>query len=214
MPKRNLQTYLAMAVLGFLAAGTGADEAAARYTGTGPACVAGGVDEIAIHRGKSRRSRAVGYFVAGQCGMNVEAVEGDWTYLRGSDRGRNVQGWVRNQFLRAKDGGRGARGRDADNEENNVASAKSCQLFGSIKSIDTGVRVNVRFVNRTNGMRSVMWLDYDGTPKQYKNLNPGESYVQSTFAGHPWMFTDGPGNCKEVFVPDRNSRQYEISFRP
>ena len=53
----------------------GTPPASARYTGSGPACVAG-ADEISVHRRKNRRSRVVGYLVAGQCGMNMEAVEG------------------------------------------------------------------------------------------------------------------------------------------
>jgi len=141
--------------------------------------------------------------------MNIEAVEGAWTYIRGSDSGRNVQGWVRNRFLRARNR-RGAP--DAGNEENNVASARSCRRFGRIRSRNSNQPVRVRFINRTSGQRSVMWIDYRGRPKQYKRLAPGQSYVQQTFAGHPWMFTDGPGNCKELFVPRANSSRYVISF--
>lgn len=182
--------------------------AEARYTGSGPACV-NGVGELSVHRRKSRRSRIVGYLEAGQCGMNIEAVDGGWTYIRGSDRGRNVQGWVRNRFLRAKAGRPQG---DFDNEENNVASARSCRRFGNIRSRDTRIPVRIRFINRTSGSRSVMWLDYQGRPKEYKRLAPGQSYVQQTFAGHPWMFTDGPGNCKELFVPGPNATRYVIRF--
>ncbi len=182
--------------------------AEARYTGTGLACVSG-VSELPIRQRRSRSSRIIGYLDSGQCGMNIEAVEGAWTYIRGSDGGRNVQGWVRNRFLQAKN----RRSNDDNrNQERNVSSARSCRQFGRVRSRNSGVSIQVRFVNGTRSQRTVMWLDYRGQPKQYRRLSPGESYVQQTFAGHPWMFTDGPGNCKELFVPNRNTRRYVITF--
>lgn len=99
------------------------------------------------------------------------------------------------------------------NEELNVSEARSCRKLGRIKSRNSNVPVSVRFTNRSGGYRSVMWLDYAGKPVQYRNLNPGESYTQQTFVGHPWMFTDGPGNCKEIFVPQRGSGSFDITFR-
>jgi len=196
------------AMAGIMIAAAATPQAEAKYTGSGPACVSG-IDALSIHGRKSRRSRVVGYLFERQCGMNIEAVEGRWTYIRGSYRGRNVQGWVRNRFLRAKET-RGTRA--SENEENNVASAKSCRRFGNVRSRNSQRPISVRFTNRTRGERSVMWLDYNGRPKEYKRLAPGQSYVQQTFAGHPWMFTDGPGNCKELFIPNGKSRRYVISF--
>ena len=32
------------------------------------------------------------------------------------------------------------------------------------------------------------------------NLDPGQKYTVDTFATHPWVFTDGPGNCIEMWV--------------
>jgi hypothetical protein len=29
---------------------------------------------------------------------------------------------------------------------------------------------------------------------------PGQKYTVKTFATHPWVFTDGPGNCIEMWV--------------
>ncbi|MEO0729655.1 MAG: hypothetical protein AAFY64_04650 [Pseudomonadota bacterium] len=102
---------------------------------------------------------------------------------------------------------------DRDNEENNVASATSCKLWGKIKSRDSRRPVTIRFHNRTRSERTAMWLDYQGRPKEYKRLRPGESYTQQTFIGHPWMFVDGPGNCKEIFVPERTSQaSYNVTF--
>ncbi|MEO1695251.1 MAG: hypothetical protein AAFR55_08445 [Pseudomonadota bacterium] len=102
---------------------------------------------------------------------------------------------------------------DRDNEENNVASARSCRLWGRIKSRDSRRPITVRFINRTRSQRTVMWLDYSGQPKEYGLIEPGQTFTQQTFVGHPWMFTDGPGNCKEIFVPERASQvSYNITF--
>ncbi|MEO0619622.1 MAG: hypothetical protein AAFZ01_10130 [Pseudomonadota bacterium] len=77
--------------------------AEARYTGSGPACVTGiGVGKkLPVRRRASRSARRVGFLDREACYMNIEAVEGRWTYIRGTDhRGNNIQGWVRNRFLR------------------------------------------------------------------------------------------------------------------
>lgn len=104
-------------------------------------------------------------------------------------------------------------GDDSDNEENNVAGAPSCNAFGNLRSINSGQAVTIRFTNNSGAHRSVMWIDYQGQPKQYKDLAPGQSYAQQTFVGHPWMFTDGPGNCKEIFIPQGDGRtRYSINF--
>ena len=104
-------------------------------------------------------------------------------------------------------------GNEQNNEENNVASDFSCQQFGSLKSYNSGQSLSIRFTNRTSGYRTLMWLDYSGQPVEYKNLNPGESYVQQTFVGHPWMATDGPGNCKEIYVPRPGARFFDLTFQ-
>lgn len=80
--------------------------AEARYRGTGPVCVSGvsSNDRLNIRVTPTSKGRIVGAFSPGQCGMNVESVNGNWTYLRGSDHGRRVEGWVFNKFLRARGG--------------------------------------------------------------------------------------------------------------
>ena len=95
--------------LGVLALGCSliSDAALARYTGSGPACVSGvgQNDRLNVRSQPFARSRILGSLGPGQCGMNIEAVKGSWTFIRGNDRGRNIQGWVNNRFLRAKNQG-------------------------------------------------------------------------------------------------------------
>jgi len=121
-------------------------------------------------------------------------------HLRGSTRAINRFRRDCGAIINASSGG-GGTFNDDDNEENNVASGASCRDFGRVRSRNANRPISIRFVNRSGSHRSVMWLDYKGQPKHYKDLANGESYFQQTYVGHPWMFTDGPGNCKEIFVP-------------
>ncbi|MEL6287551.1 MAG: hypothetical protein AAFQ42_01455 [Pseudomonadota bacterium] len=106
-------------------------------------------------------------------------------------------------------------GTDTANPENNVRADATCSMFGTVKAVDSRKPLSVRFRNETNATRTVMWIDYDGRPKAYRDLAPGESYVQQTYAGHPWMFADGPGNCKELYIPGAGlaGSTYSIRFQ-
>ncbi len=92
----------------------------------------------------------------------------------------------------------------------NLATAASCKLFGNLKSRNSGVAVTIRFKNKSRGYRVIEWLNYKGQPVTYKHLQAGQSYTQQTYAGHPWMITDGPGNCRQIFVPGKRSRIFNI----
>ena len=91
------------------------------------------------------------------------------------------------------------------------AAAESCELFGKIKSKNSKQPVTVTFVNRTDALRNVAWLDFKGTPVDYAQLQPGEKFTINTFVTHPWMFTDGPGNCHEIFMPKKGIKNFRIT---
>ena len=84
------------------------------------------------------------------------------------------------------------------------SQARNCELFGNLKSVDTRQPITITFVNTSGMFRHIDWIDYNGNPVAYQALNPGQSYVQQTFVGHPWMTTDGPGNCIDIFIPKRS----------
>ncbi|SDB25729.1 VHL beta domain-containing protein [Bauldia litoralis] len=86
-----------------------------------------------------------------------------------------------------------------------------CSQLGTMRTTDTGGEASITFVNRTDGFRGVLWIDGNGMPQPYGNLNPGESYTQQSFAGHIWMITDGPGNCLEVYVPAAGASVFAIT---
>lgn len=91
------------------------------------------------------------------------------------------------------------------------AAAESCDLFGKLTSKNSNRPVTVTFVNRTDGLRNVTWLDFKGKPVDYAQLQPGEKLTINTFITHPWMFTDGPGSCHEIFMPKKNVKTFRIT---
>lgn len=77
----------------------------------------------------------------------------------------------------------------------------TCEAYDGVRSRNSIVPATVTFDNQTDGYRSVLWLDFDGVPQQMAALNPGESGTINTYLTHPWMVTDGPGNCLEIHMP-------------
>ena len=91
------------------------------------------------------------------------------------------------------------------------ADGDSCTRFGKIKSKNSKTPVKITFINKTDSFRAVMWLDFKGQPQQYANLDPGQKTTINTFVTHPWMFTDGPGNCQEIYLPKAGDTKFNIT---
>ena len=87
----------------------------------------------------------------------------------------------------------------------------TCSAFGNIRSVQSDTPVTVKFVNRTDSYRAVMWINFEGTPVEYATLNPGQTSTVNTYVTHPWMFTDGPGNCIEMFMPQPGIPLFQIT---
>jgi hypothetical protein len=87
----------------------------------------------------------------------------------------------------------------------------TCDTMANVVSQNSDTPVTVTFRNQSDGFRSVMWIGFDGTPKEYAALNAGEEFTINTFLTHPWMFTDGPGNCLEMFMPQLGVSVFNIT---
>lgn len=85
------------------------------------------------------------------------------------------------------------------------ATKVSCSAQGKMRSKTSNTPTKITFINESGAYRSVMWLDFDGRPKPYADLNAGERVTIETFLTHPWMATDGPGNCIEIVLPRAGS---------
>ena len=92
-----------------------------------------------------------------------------------------------------------------------AGSALTCKSVRNAKSRKSEIPVSVTFVNQTGSYRSVMWIGFDGQPVNYANLDSGQQFTINTFVSHPWMFTDGPGNCAEVFMPQPGIAVFNIT---
>ena len=91
------------------------------------------------------------------------------------------------------------------------AQAASCAKFGKVRSQSSNAPVTVTFVNKSGEYRSVMWVDFKGNLVNYANLNPGQRYQIDTYVTHPWVFTDGPGNCVGMFLPRKGVARFNIT---
>lgn len=87
----------------------------------------------------------------------------------------------------------------------------SCDVLEDKISKKSDFPVTMTIVNKTDSHRAVMWIDFKGNPKEYASLNAGEKYKVNTFVSHPWMFTDGPGNCLEMFMPHQGVDTFNIT---
>lgn len=96
-----------------------------------------------------------------------------------------------------------------------AAGAKSsdfgCNLFPGLRSQNSDTPQTATFVNQSDGFRAVMWLDFEGQPVSYAGLNQGESTTIDSFLTHPWMITDGPGNCLQIIELQRGTSQYALT---
>lgn len=91
------------------------------------------------------------------------------------------------------------------------AEAASCSKFGKVKSKNSITPVTVTFVNKSGEYRHVDWVDFNGTLVNYASLQPGERYRIDTYVTHPWVFTDGPGNCVEMFMPQKGVPRFDLT---
>ncbi len=104
-----------------------------------------------------------------------------------------------------------AGGADGGSPNTAGATADSCAALDGVVSKNGGKTVAVEFVNRTDEYRVLLWIDFDGTPVEYTQLEAGQSFQVETSSAHPWMVTDGPGNCIEKFMPKPGKSQILIS---
>uniref|UniRef100_A0A8C6UHY9 von Hippel-Lindau disease tumor suppressor n=1 Tax=Neogobius melanostomus TaxID=47308 RepID=A0A8C6UHY9_9GOBI len=81
------------------------------------------------------------------------------------------------------------------------------QSLPLVRSLNSRIPVDVVFCNRTPRVVRPMWVDFNGEPRPYPDLQPGKGRKMCTFVGHPWIVrdaeTDDPMkvNSKELYLP-------------
>ena len=89
-----------------------------------------------------------------------------------------------------------------------------CSAMQSLRSKNSDRPTHMTFVNKTSEGRAILWIDFQGTPQNYAWLNPGERFAVDTFLTHPWMVTNGPGDCIEIYMPRSKSRTVRLTAMP
>ncbi len=92
-----------------------------------------------------------------------------------------------------------------------AAEADFCS--NNVRSKNSNTPVTVTFINKSGEYRAVMWADFNGKLVPYANLNPGEKYTINTYVTHPSVFTDGPGNCVEMFMPSKGVPIFNLTAK-
>jgi hypothetical protein len=81
------------------------------------------------------------------------------------------------------------------------AAAQNCSNVQEFRSPGGPTQAtSVTFVNKGPESRRIFWIDARGQRKFYKEIGPGQSYTQPTFAGHPWIAAREDDRCQTVVV--------------
>lgn len=64
-----------------------------------------------------------------------------------------------------------------------------------------GEQTSIRFVNQSDKQLRVFWLQDDGTPREYKLLEPGEVWQINTWETHYWLVTTEDREALAVYKP-------------
>jgi hypothetical protein len=86
-----------------------------------------------------------------------------------------------------------------------------CDMLGEIRSLEGTQPQRVTLANRTDGYRHVVWIDYNGNFVQLGGMNPGETITIDSYVTHPFVITDGPGNCLEVMATTAGQGQFDVT---
>jgi uncharacterized protein len=105
---------------------------------------------------------------------------------------------------------------DTSNKRGSVPATSAtqkltCDDWTKVRSDKSGAPVTIKFVNKSDGYRGILWINKDGTPIDRSGLNVGEAYTAKTQQGHIWMFTDGPGNCIEMYAAQSGIKMFHIT---
>jgi len=89
--------------------------------------------------------------------------------------------------------------------------AHGCEMLGQVLSLNGNQPQQITLSNMTDAYRGVVWIDYNGNFVDMGGLNAGESITIDSYVTHPFMLTDGPGNCLELMVTTGGQSSFAIT---
>ena len=89
--------------------------------------------------------------------------------------------------------------------------AHGCEMLGQVQSLNGNQPQQITLTNMADGYRGVLWIDYNGNFVDIGGLNQGEAITIDSYVTHPFMITDGPGNCLEVMVTTGGQSSFAIT---
>lgn len=83
---------------------------------------------------------------------------------------------------------------------------------GTFKSGDGNKEVDLQFINNTDQLLLINWVNFDGKEEPFIQVGPQSSITQSTFSTHAWRVVDESGNVyAEIIATNEKLQVYEIS---
>ena len=79
-----------------------------------------------------------------------------------------------------------------------VDPAKSGCAQQGLKSPGSSTKAAITFVNKTDQILNITWIDYTGANSSYGTVGPKGTAVQQTYVGHIWKLTDQTGQCVRI----------------
>jgi hypothetical protein len=75
-----------------------------------------------------------------------------------------------------------------------------CTAEARLKSPSSKDVAQIRFVNTGSAPVHIFWISYEGKRTFYQALQPGQTYVQTTYVGHAWVVAGTGEDCHRVVM--------------
>jgi len=80
-----------------------------------------------------------------------------------------------------------------------------------LRSRTSDVPATIRFTNESPSAVTGYWIDFDGNPERYFDLESGKSTVQSTYQNHIWVLVDDRGVPLKTYVASAGDQSVTLS---
>lgn len=85
-----------------------------------------------------------------------------------------------------------------------------CAEEEGLRSANSNVATEIRFLNITGFPVKLYWIDFDGERELIASVKDGQGVVFNTFITHPWVVEDSAGICQGVFFPEQQPRTITV----